>query len=61
MAVPRLAAEQFAELCDARGLPCTRLGIVDVLEINLRVEGQFSLPIRELRTAWWATLRQRFE
>ena len=61
VSVPRLAGERFTELCVSRSLPCTRLGIVDVLEINLRVEGQFSLPIRELRTAWRAGLRQRFE
>ena len=40
---------------------CTHLGMVDVLEINLEVRGQFSLSLRELRSAWWAALRQRFE
>jgi phosphoribosylformylglycinamidine synthase len=61
VSVPRADAAAFTELCESRGLPCTHLGVVDVLEIDVRVEGQFSLPLRELRTAWWAGLRQRFE
>jgi phosphoribosylformylglycinamidine synthase len=61
VSVPRSSAARFVNLCESRGLPCTRLGSVDVLEINLDVRGQFSIPLRELRTAWWAALRERFE
>jgi phosphoribosylformylglycinamidine synthase len=61
VSVPRSEQVRFTDMCTARGLPATRIGVVDVLEINLDVQGQFSVPLRELRSAWWATLRQRFE
>ena len=60
VSVPRARATEFVELCDSRGQQCARLGFVDVLEINLDVRGQFSIPVRELRTAWRSPLRERF-
>ncbi len=60
VSVPRSRAAEFVELCRSRGQHCTRLGFVDVLEINLDVRGQFSIPLRELRTAWRSPLRERF-
>jgi phosphoribosylformylglycinamidine synthase subunit PurL len=61
VSVARADVAAFTTLCDDHGQPYTHLGVVDVLEINLDVHDQFSLSLRELRTAWWAALRQRFE
>jgi phosphoribosylformylglycinamidine synthase len=60
VSVPRARAAEFAGLCGARGQRCSRIGSVDVLEINLEVRGQFSIPVRRLRTAWRSPLRERF-
>ena len=61
VSVPRAHVDAFTALCDEHGQTYSHLGVVDVLEINVDVRGQFSLSLRELRTAWWAALRQRFE
>jgi phosphoribosylformylglycinamidine synthase len=61
VAVPRSAEGRFTELCAARGLPAARIGAVDVLTPSLEVQGQFSIPLRELRAAWTGTLPSRFE
>jgi phosphoribosylformylglycinamidine synthase len=61
VSVPRAHVAAFTALCDEHGQAYNHLGVVDVLEINVEVRGQFSLSLRELRTAWWAALRQRFE
>jgi phosphoribosylformylglycinamidine synthase len=57
----RAAEERFAELCAAHGLPCRRLGVVDLLDPVLEVQGAFRIPLRELRRVWTATLPERFE
>ena len=44
------------DLCAERGLPCTRIGVVDLLAPALDVTGQFRVPLRELRAAWSSTL-----
>jgi phosphoribosylformylglycinamidine synthase len=59
--VTRGADADFTELCAARGVPCRQLGTVDLLASDLEVEGQFSVPLRELRAAWSATFPTRFE
>jgi phosphoribosylformylglycinamidine synthase len=33
-------------------LPAVRIGAADVLENTLDVQGQFRIPVRELRAAW---------
>jgi phosphoribosylformylglycinamidine synthase len=53
--------QRFVALCGERGVPCQRLGVVDGLHPVLEVTGQFRLPLPELRRAWSATLRDRFE
>jgi len=50
----------FTDLCGERCLPFARLGVVDLLTPNLDVHDQFSLPLRELRGAWAATIPQQF-
>ena len=61
VSVARPRVDEFTELCDEHAQPYQHIGMVDVLELNIDVHGQFSLSLRELRTAWWAALRQRFE
>ncbi len=60
VSVPRTAEERFTNLCSARGLPHARIGVVDVLEIDLDVQGQFAVSLRVLRRAWRGALRARF-
>jgi phosphoribosylformylglycinamidine synthase len=49
VAVPRSEELRFTDMCGARGLPATRIGVVDgdVLE----VQGQFSVSLTELSEA----------
>jgi phosphoribosylformylglycinamidine synthase len=50
--VTRANGARLTELCRARGLPAVRIGAADVLENTLDVQGQFRIPVRELRAAW---------
>jgi phosphoribosylformylglycinamidine synthase II len=61
VSVPRSEEVRFTDMCTARGLPAARIGVIDVLTPVLDVQGQFSVPLRELRTAWTSTLPSRFE
>ncbi|MCK7625427.1 phosphoribosylformylglycinamidine synthase subunit PurL [Streptomyces sp. RS10V-4] len=54
VAVPRSEELRFTDMCGARGLPATRIGVVDGDE--LVVQGQFGIPLDELRTAHETTL-----
>jgi phosphoribosylformylglycinamidine synthase len=58
--VPRSEEIRFTDMCTARGLPFARIGVIDLLEAQLDVQDQFSIPLRELRTAWSATLPAQF-
>jgi phosphoribosylformylglycinamidine synthase len=49
VAVPRSEELRFTDMCGARGLPATRIGVVDGDAID--VQGEFTLPLAELRTA----------
>jgi phosphoribosylformylglycinamidine synthase len=51
----------FVELCQSRGLPAQRIGVVDLLVPELDVEGLFRVGLRDLRRAWSAPLVDRFE
>ncbi|HZC70488.1 MAG TPA: phosphoribosylformylglycinamidine synthase subunit PurL [Jatrophihabitans sp.] len=59
--VRRGADADFTGLCATRGVPCWRLGAVDLLASDLEVEGLFRASLRELRSAWSSTLPARFE
>ncbi|MEO9137921.1 MAG: phosphoribosylformylglycinamidine synthase subunit PurL [Jatrophihabitans sp.] len=61
VSVPRPAQRRFTELCTSRGLPHTRVGTVDLLDPVLDVEGQFRIPLRELRAIWMRTIPARFD
>ncbi|MEV0281890.1 phosphoribosylformylglycinamidine synthase subunit PurL [Streptomyces sp. NPDC050610] len=54
VAVPRSEELRFNDMCGARGLPAARIGVIDGTEID--VQGQFTLPLAELREAHEATI-----
>ncbi|MEU1667219.1 phosphoribosylformylglycinamidine synthase subunit PurL [Streptomyces sparsogenes] len=54
VAVPRSEELRFKDMCGARGLPAARIGVVDGDAID--VQGQFSIPLAELREAHEATI-----
>ncbi|WP_329385571.1 phosphoribosylformylglycinamidine synthase subunit PurL [Streptomyces sp. NBC_01716] len=54
VAVPRSEETRFTDMCGARGLPATRIGVVDGEEVE--VQGEFSIPLSELRTAHEGTI-----
>ncbi len=58
--VPRGEESRFTDMCTASGLPHTRIGVVDVLSNELELEGQFTVSLAEVRTAWTATLPALF-
>jgi phosphoribosylformylglycinamidine synthase II len=47
---------RFTDLCEAAGLAHARIGVVDDEARTLDVQGQFTLPLNELRTAHTSTL-----
>ena len=56
VAVPGDDQVRFTDLCVARGFAHARIGVVDDEGGALDVQGQFTLPLAELRTAHTATL-----
>jgi phosphoribosylformylglycinamidine synthase subunit PurL len=56
--VPRSEELRFTEMCDARGLPCTRIGVTD--GDSLEVQDVLTVGLDELRTAHESTLPALF-
>jgi phosphoribosylformylglycinamidine (FGAM) synthase-like enzyme len=54
VAVPRSEELRFTDMCAARGLPATRIGVVDGDAVE--VQGEFTLPLGELRSAYEDTI-----
>jgi phosphoribosylformylglycinamidine synthase subunit PurL len=54
VAVPRSEELRFTDMCGARGLPATRIGVIDGEAVE--VQGAFSLPLEELRAAHEGTI-----
>ncbi|MHA7962132.1 phosphoribosylformylglycinamidine synthase subunit PurL [Streptomyces sp. L500] len=54
VAVPRSEELRFTDMCGARGLPATRIGVVDGEELD--IQGEFTIPLTELRAAHEATI-----
>ncbi|MFV2118972.1 phosphoribosylformylglycinamidine synthase subunit PurL [Streptomyces sp. Act-28] len=54
VAVPRSEELRFTDMCGARGLPATRIGVVD--GDTIEVQGEFGIPLAELREAHEATI-----
>ena len=61
VSVTRANEAAFLGRCADAGVPVSALGVVDILEISLDVRGHFTIPVRELRARWSATLPARFE
>ena len=60
VAVPALAEARFTDLCKATGFAHARIGVVDGEAGALDVQGHFTLPLDELRTAHTSTLPATF-
>ncbi|MEV0357062.1 phosphoribosylformylglycinamidine synthase subunit PurL [Nocardia sp. NPDC050697] len=60
VAVPRSEETRFSKMCEARGLPAVRIGVVDQGSDSVEVQGQFSVPLTELRAAFEGTLPRLF-
>ncbi|HEU0191114.1 MAG TPA: phosphoribosylformylglycinamidine synthase subunit PurL [Mycobacterium sp.] len=48
VAVPRTEESRFRSMCEARGLPATRIGVVDQASDAVEVQGLFSVSLAEL-------------
>ncbi|BAW10177.1 phosphoribosylformylglycinamidine synthase subunit PurL [Nocardia seriolae] len=60
VAVPRSEETRFSKMCDARGLPWVRIGVVDDGSDSVEVQGQFSVKLDDLRAAHEGTLPALF-
>lgn len=60
VAVPRSEETRFTKMCTARELPWTRIGVVDQGSDSVEVQGQFTVTLAELRTAFEGTLPALF-
>jgi phosphoribosylformylglycinamidine synthase len=56
VAVPRTEESRFRSMCAARGLPATRVGVVDQASQEVEVQGQFRVSLAELRSTSEAVL-----
>ncbi|MEU4090813.1 phosphoribosylformylglycinamidine synthase subunit PurL [Streptomyces sp. NPDC026673] len=54
VSVPRSEELRFTDMCGARGLPATRIGVVDGDAVE--VQGEFAIALDELRTAHEGTI-----
>jgi phosphoribosylformylglycinamidine synthase subunit PurL len=61
VAVPRTEELRFTEMCDARGLPWRKTGVVDPESDTLEIQEVATFPIAELREAWESTLPALFD
>jgi len=62
VSVPRSEEVRFTDMCTARGQAHARIGVVDSPDedATLDVQGQFSIPLTELRQTWEPLLRNTF-
>ncbi|GLY67385.1 phosphoribosylformylglycinamidine synthase subunit PurL [Amycolatopsis taiwanensis] len=60
VAVPRTEELRFTEMCDARGLPWRRTGVVDPESDALEIQDVATFSLDELRAAWEGTLSALF-
>lgn len=60
VAVPRTEESRFLAMCEARELPAVRIGVVDPGSDAVEVQGQFSVPLDELRRVSEAVLPALF-
>ena len=50
VAVPRTEESRFRAMCEARGLPATRIGVSDTESDSVDVQGLFTVTLEELRS-----------
>ncbi|HEX5532361.1 MAG TPA: phosphoribosylformylglycinamidine synthase subunit PurL [Actinomycetales bacterium] len=62
VSVPRSEEVRFTDMCTARGQAHARIGVVDSADedATLDVQGQFSIPLTELRQVWEPLLQNTF-
>jgi phosphoribosylformylglycinamidine synthase II len=62
VSVPRSEELRFTEMCDARGLPCTRIGVTDGTgpDAALEIQDVLQVPLAELSEAYERTLPALF-
>lgn len=60
VAVPRTEESRFRSMCEARGLPVTRVGVVDQGSDSVEVQDQFSVALSELRSTSEGVLPRLF-
>jgi len=60
VAVPRTEESRFRSMCEARGLPVARIGVVDQGSDVLEVQGLFTVSLAELRATSEAVLPRFF-
>ncbi|BBY24431.1 phosphoribosylformylglycinamidine synthase subunit PurL [Mycobacterium stomatepiae] len=60
VAVPRAEESRFRSMCDARGLPAARIGVVDSDSDSVEFQGLFTVPLAELRATSEAVLPRFF-
>lgn len=56
VAVPRTEESRLRAMCEARGLPATRVGVVDQASDELEVQGLFTVSLEDLRSTWEGVL-----
>ncbi len=61
VAVPRSEELRFTEMCVARELPCTKIGVVDAESESLEIQDVADIPLTELREAWEGTFPALFD
>ncbi|HEY8372105.1 MAG TPA: phosphoribosylformylglycinamidine synthase subunit PurL [Pseudonocardiaceae bacterium] len=61
VAVPRTEELRFTDMCTARGLPWTRIGVVDPESQALEIQDVATIGLDELREAWEGTLPALFD
>ncbi|BBY25976.1 phosphoribosylformylglycinamidine synthase subunit PurL [Mycolicibacterium sediminis] len=60
VAVPRTEESRFRAMCEARGLPAERIGVVDDGSDAVEVQGQFTVSLDELRSTSEGVLPRLF-
>ncbi|MGZ4511055.1 MAG: phosphoribosylformylglycinamidine synthase subunit PurL, partial [Mycobacterium sp.] len=60
VAVPRTEESRFRAMCEARGLPAVRIGVVDQASDAVEVQGLFTVSLAELRETSEAVLPRLF-
>jgi phosphoribosylformylglycinamidine synthase len=59
--VPRSEEVRFTDMCTARRVPATRIGVVDSGVPGLEVQGQFTVDLDDLRASSESTFPELFE